>query len=84
MLSILKRFYPERERRAGREGRVVLAVLIGADGIAEPEDVVVSAGRDFDAAAAEVVRLMRFEPASGPQGPFVVRLKQAVDFRLQD
>ncbi|MFA6093432.1 MAG: energy transducer TonB [Elusimicrobiota bacterium] len=83
MLNLL-RFYPESERRAGREGQVVLTLLIGADGSVEPGAVVKSAGADFDSAAREVAKLMRFAPAKDARGPVAVRLKQPIFFRLQD
>lgn len=80
----LRRFYPESERRAGREGRVLVHLHIDAEGRVSPVDVVDSAGPAFDAAAQAVARLMRFSPALGRSGPVAVKLPQSIIFRLQD
>ncbi|MFA5028101.1 MAG: energy transducer TonB [Candidatus Methylomirabilota bacterium] len=80
----MQRLFPESERAADRQGKVVLMLHIGADGRAEPGDIVQSAGPAFDAAAKEVVKLMRFEPARNSAGPVAVKIKQPVIFQLQD
>lgn len=84
VLANLRRFYPESERRAGREGTVVVALHIGVNGTVDPVDVVTSAGPAFDAAARKVAVLMRFSPAVGRGGPVAVKLPQNIIFRLQD
>lgn len=84
MLANLRRFYPESERRAGREGRVVVALHIGADGRVDPVDVVSGSSPAFDAAARKVGALMRFAPAVGPRGPVPVKLPQTILFRLEE
>lgn len=84
IFGMLKRFYPEGERRAGHEGTVVLAVHVGADGRVSGTEVLESAGSAFDRAAGEVAKLMRFEPAMGRKGPVAVKLPQSVVFQLED
>ena len=84
VLANLRRFYPESERRAGREGTVVVALHIGVDGKVDPVDVAASAGAAFDAAARKVAALIRFSPAVGRGGPVPVKLPQNIIFRLQD
>ncbi|MDD5657407.1 MAG: TonB family protein [Elusimicrobia bacterium] len=84
LLANLRRYYPESERRAGREGSVLVALHIGVDGRVDPVDIVSGAGAAFDAAAREVAKRMRFSPAIGRAGPVPVKLNQAIFFQLQD
>lgn len=57
--------YPRRARWRGAEGRVVLAVQVGADGRARSVVLRQSSGHaDLDAAALKAVRRWRFAPAS--------------------
>ncbi|MBI4677383.1 MAG: TonB family protein [Elusimicrobia bacterium] len=84
IFGMLQRFYPESERRAGREGTVRLKLHIGKDGLVGATEVVQSAGNAFDRAAGEVAKLMRFQPAMGRKGPVAVGLEQSVVFQLED
>ncbi|MBI4387285.1 MAG: energy transducer TonB [Elusimicrobia bacterium] len=80
----LKRLYPERERRAGREGQVLVAIHVGEDGRVRGVEVLESAGEAFDETAGTVARRMIFEPALVRSVPTAVKVKQAVVFRLGD
>jgi TonB family protein len=83
VLANLRRFYPESERRAGREADVMVMIHIGVDGNVGAVDVRVSSGASFDEAAQKVAKLMRFSPAIGLNGqPVPVRLPQPIQFRL--
>ncbi|MBI5211134.1 MAG: TonB family protein [Elusimicrobia bacterium] len=84
IFGMLQRYYPEAERRAGREGTVRLALHIGADGRVTSAEVLESAGAAFDRAAAEVAKFMRFQPAMTRKGPVAVKLPQPVLFQLDD
>ena len=85
VLANLRRFYPESERRAGREADVSVVIHIGADGSVVAVDVKESANPIFDATAQKVGRLMRFSPALGLNGrPVPVRLPQPIRFRLEN
>jgi len=85
VLRNLRRFYPETERRAGREADVIVTIHIAVDGAVGAVDVVHSGGKSFDEAAQKVGRLMRFSPAIGLNGkPVPVRLPQPIQFRLTD
>jgi protein TonB len=56
--------YPSAARRAGREGVVLLRVLVGTDGSAASVGVRETSGYDdFDGAAVQAVRKWRFSPA---------------------
>lgn len=59
----VKPSYPALSRRMGEEGRVVLKVLVKADGTAGAVSVKRSSGFPrLDAAASSAVRMWRFEP----------------------
>lgn len=82
VLANLRRFYPELERRAGREGKVLVELEIGADGLVHQVQVLQSAGELFDEAAGKVGRLMRFEPELKASIPVKSRKKQSMYFQL--
>ncbi|MBI5200758.1 MAG: TonB family protein [Elusimicrobia bacterium] len=82
VLANLKRFYPELERRAGREGKVLVQLDIGEDGNVRAVQVLNSAGELFDEAAQKVGRLMRFEPELKASLPVRSLKKQSIYFQL--
>lgn len=85
VMANLRRFYPESERQAGREGVVTIVIHLGADGAVASSDISRPASPAFDAAAKTVAALMRFSPAIGLNGkPVPVRMPQEVRFRLTD
>lgn len=56
--------YPRLSQRAGEEGRVLMKVLVSAEGRPESVDVINSSGFDrLDRAAVNAVKQWRFEPA---------------------
>lgn len=85
IMAAMKRLYPESERQAGREGRVVIMIHLGTDGRVSSSDIARAASPAFDAAAQKVGALMRFSPAIGLSGkPVHVRMPQEVRFKLTD
>jgi TonB family protein len=84
VLKNLRRFYPEAERRAGKEGSVLVAIHIGIDGSVSAVDILRPARPDFDAAAEAVAKLMKFSPARNAQGPVLVKIAQEMIFRLDN
>ncbi|MGD8395726.1 MAG: M56 family metallopeptidase [Candidatus Eiseniibacteriota bacterium] len=76
--------YPERARREGLEGLVLLEALIRTDGTADELVVVegVEAVPEFADSALEAARQWRFEPASRAGEPIALRIKIPVKFRL--
>lgn len=80
---ILERYYPEQERRQGREGMVVLDLHIDAAGAVTGVDVVRSAGRLFDEAARQVALSLRFAPAYAEGKPVAVKVRQSVVFKIE-
>ena len=82
VMASLKRLYPEVERRAGRQGRVVLELDIDDHGVVRGVAVAGSAGEFFDDAARSVGKIMRFEPELKASVPVRSRRKQSVYFQL--
>lgn len=85
VLASLKRFYPESERQAGREGTVIVVIHLDDTGMVTSSDIARTASLAFDEAAKKVAKLMRFSPAIGLNGrPVHVRMPQEMRFRLTD
>lgn len=83
VLANLRRFYPEAERRAGRESKVLVKLRVGTTGTVEGVDVLTSGGAAFDAAARAVAERMRFSPAKLDGEPVAVGLPQLIIFKLE-
>jgi protein TonB len=81
--AILQRYYPEEARSQGREGTVVLDIHINTDGHVTSVDIVRSAGADFDQAAQKAVMLLRFTPAFLGSQRVGVKMRQAIQFKLE-
>jgi protein TonB len=76
--------YPRAARRAGREGMVVLRVLVDTDGNAAVVTVQGTSGHtDFDEAACSAVKKWRFSPARQGQKPISSFHDVKVRFRLR-
>ena len=84
VLANLRRFYPERERFAGHEGKVIIVIHIDVAGSVSGVDVLQSAGPLFDAAAQKVAAIMKFSPARRLSGPAASKIRQAMQFKLTD
>lgn len=77
--------YPENARREGREGRVLLYVLIDEQGKSKTVEVTRSSGSAaLDRAAADAVSRWRFHPALAGEKPVKTRVTIPIDFRLTD
>ena len=80
-----KPHYPERARKEGREGTVILTVLVNQKG--KPERVEVGRSSGFamlDQAAAETVRLWLFQPARCGEKRVESWVRIPIVFRLTD
>ena len=84
LAGVLRAHYPEKERQAGHEGRVILDLHVDASGRVISSQVVQSAGDDFDQAARAVAKLFEFEPARIGIRTVPVKIRQAIVFRLSD
>lgn len=82
LAGILRKYYPESERLAGHEARVVLDLHITASGEVARAEIAQSAGPAFDRAALQAARVLRFQPARVGLTPVPVKLRQTIAFRL--
>ncbi|MFI5348465.1 MAG: energy transducer TonB [Elusimicrobiota bacterium] len=78
----IRKYYPEAEHAAGKEGRVKMALVVGADGHVSDAHVVTSGGADFDEAAKKVVLAMSFAPARSAGKPAAVEIEEEIDFQF--
>jgi len=77
--------YPESARREGREGSVLLRVLVDDQGRSKRVDINSSSGSHaLDRAAAEAIKQWRFHPARLGDKPVESWLRVPIEFRLAD
>jgi protein TonB len=77
--------YPHSARSAGKEGRVLLRVLVDAQGKTKTVEVNLSSGSDaLDRAAVDAVRRWRFSPARHGDQPVESWVRIPIDFRLTE
>ena len=77
--------YPESARREGREGRVLLRVLVDDQGQSKKVEINISSGSDaLDRAATEAIRRWRFHPARDGDKPVESWLRIPIEFHLAD
>jgi len=75
--------YPESARRDGREGRVLLRVLVDDQGRAKTVEVNTSSGEEvLDRAAAEAIKRWRFHPARYGDQAIESWIRIPIEFRL--
>lgn len=80
-----KPFYPESARREGKEGRVLLRVLVDQEGKSKTVEVSGSSGSEtLDHAAAEIIKRWRFSPARYGDEPVESWVRIPIDFRLTE
>ncbi len=78
-------FYPPSERRIGREGRVVVRVLIGTDGrVHAVEPVSATSDAFLDATRRRALERWRFKPAMRDGVAVESWREMAVRFQLED
>ena len=76
--------YPPAARRLGEQGRVVLRVLVSADGQPEQVEVRSSSGSSrLDTAALDTVRRWKFVPAKQGDRPVAAWVLVPISFRLE-
>lgn len=77
--------YPESARRAGREGRVLLRILVDAQGRSKQVEINSSSGSEaLDHAAAETIKRWHFYPARYGDQPVESWLRIPIEFSLAD
>jgi len=77
--------YPESARRDGKEGRVLLRVLVNEEGRSASVEVNRSSGIEaLDQAAVEAIKRWRFSPARLGDRPVESWVRIPIEFRLTD
>jgi TonB family protein len=77
--------YPDTARRDGKEGRVLLRVLVNEEGRTASVQVNRSSGAEaLDQAAVEAIKRWRFSPARYGDKPVESWVRIPIDFRLND
>jgi TonB family protein len=74
--------YTEEARKAGIDGTVLLAVVVGTDGLAHDINVLKGIGSGLDEKAVEAVQTWRFRPGTKDGEAVKVRAQIEVNFRL--
>jgi len=78
-------YYPDSARRAGKEGRVLLRVLVDEEGKAKAVEVNSSSGHELlDQAASEALKKWRFVPAHADGRPIETWVKVPIEFQLSN
>ena len=77
--------YPDTARRDGKEGRVLLRVLVNEEGRTASVEVNRSSGAEaLDQAAVEAIKRWRFSPAQYGEKPVESWVRIPIDFRLNN
>ena|SRR5271157_4609705 len=74
--------YPKEARKAGKEGVVVLWLIVGSDGLPRDIKIARSLSPALDAAAVNAVKKWRFAPATKDGKPVAVQINVEINFRL--
>lgn len=80
----LQKFYPEYERLKRNEGRVTLDLRIDSDGKVTSSEIIKSSGPAFSEAAQKVAKLLKYKPAMVGRNKVGVKLRQTVEFKLEN
>lgn len=83
LLQFAEPVYPPQALQAGATGRVVLELMVGADGTVSDVSVVESAGHGLDEAAVEAAPRLRFSPATRDGVGLAARIRFPYVFELQ-
>jgi TonB family protein len=81
MRAALEAGYPPELRASGRQGTVVVSMVVSAEGETRDVGVVSSSEPGFDSATIAAVRLLRFTPAAVAGKPVAVRLELPIQWQ---
>jgi TonB family protein len=76
--------YPPQAREFGISGRVVVDIVVSRTGRVEEVNIVESPHPSFDKVVSRVVKVYRFHPAFHQGVPVRTRVRQELDFQLED
>lgn len=83
LLREVKAAYTEEARQRGRQGEVLLEIVVRRDGSVSDVKVLRGLGHGLDERAVDAVRQWRFSPASRMGQPVDVVVTVAVEFKLR-
>ncbi len=83
--SLAQPAYPEEARKAGVEGKAIVEVTVGADGVMRRCSLVVSSGNaQLDEAALQAVHVSKFAPGTKDGKPVEMKVRVPFQFKLAD
>ena len=83
--SLVRPAYPEEARKAGVEGKAIVEVTVGADGVMRRCSLVVSSGNaQLDEAALQAVHVSKFAPGTKDGKKVEMKVKVPFQFKLGD
>ena len=82
LLENVEPTYPEAKRASGEAASVVLTLTIDRTGAVTDVAVAESAGPEFDEAATQAARGLRFEPAQKDGAAIPAKIRYSFDFQL--
>jgi protein TonB len=83
--SLVQPAYPESARKAGVEGKAIVEVTVGADGVMRRCSLVVSSGNaQLDEAALQAVHVSKFAPGTKDGNPVEMKVRVPFQFKLAD
>ena len=74
--------YPEKARKKKEKGTILLALVVGTDGLAHDVKIDRGLNSDLDGAAVDTVKRWKFDPASKDGKPVAAAIKVEVSFNL--
>jgi periplasmic protein TonB len=74
--------FPEKERKAGHQGPVLLGLVVHSDGLPGDIKVLRTLSPKLDKAAIDAVKKWRFSPATRDDKPVAVLINVEVNFHL--
>jgi periplasmic protein TonB len=74
--------FPEKERKAGHQGTVLLGLVVHSDGLPGDIKVLRTLSPEFDNAAMDAVKKWKFSPATRDGKPVNMQIKVEVNFHL--
>lgn len=80
--AALEAAYPAELRAAGREGTVMVSMVVSPDGATREVNVIESTEPGFDSATVAALRQLRFTPAAVDGRPVAVRLELPILWQL--
>ena len=83
-IILAEKKYPERAKKAGKEGEVILKLTIDEKGIPKDIEALTNLGFGLEEAAIEMLKKSTFRPATKGGKPISLLIEIPIDFKLKD